>query len=139
MLLVVPPVSADFPRLHEIHKSSWNWLLAYLKINPIDDSLEFAVFAPSYVCFLEDQLVGFIEVRKQILKRLYVHPDYHRRGAGKALATTAKRVGAKSLWIDENNQLAQAMFRKAGYEFSDKREVGEIFTGSLRLEMVLSD
>lgn len=83
-----------------------------------------------FIAFWEGKASGFLTAHRLqrfdkrkagvLLYEIGVHPDYRRRGIGKALIEEvkkwAKEVGADKVWVltDKNNEAAMAMYKSAG-------------------------
>ncbi len=82
----------------------------------------------NWVAVEKDKIIGFINIERDgYINRLFIHPDYARRGVGSSLMDTAvawaKRKGLKRVFLASS---------KTGYGFYVKR--GFRVTGTERVE-----
>jgi putative acetyltransferase len=63
-----------------------------------------------------DAIDGFIAFRTGWVDHLYVHPERHRKGLGKALLALAMKTYAPlRLWVFQRNAAAIAFYRASGF------------------------
>jgi GNAT superfamily N-acetyltransferase len=64
----------------------------------------------------DGQIVGMAALAADVLGQLYVHPDFHGRGAGTALLEKVKelRPGGFTLWVFQQNDRARAFYEGRG-------------------------
>ena len=65
----------------------------------------------------EGEPMGVVSVRENIIEDLYILPGYQNRGYGRALLEFAigQCRGTPTLWILENNEKAERLYRRAGF------------------------
>jgi putative acetyltransferase len=65
----------------------------------------------------DQQPVAFMAMRKDFIDQLYIHPDYQRRGIGRALLDFARRLSPSHLWLYtlQINVGARAFYEKNGF------------------------
>ena len=70
-----------------------------------------------WVAELNGRVVGFAALRDDHLDHLYVHPDYHNRGAGTALLHEAMRhrPNGLRLWVFQHNAQARRFYERHGF------------------------
>jgi putative acetyltransferase len=70
-----------------------------------------------WVYELDHMPVAFLGIQKDFLDRLYVAPEYQRRGIGQALLDFAKTISPKHLWLYTHvaNKMARAFYEKNGF------------------------
>ena len=85
-------------------------------------------------------LAGFAGTASEKIEALFVHPSWHRLGAGRRLVRHAvKMLGARSVDVNEQNQGAVAFYVRLGFRIegrSDKDGMGLPFP---LLHMTLDD
>jgi GNAT superfamily N-acetyltransferase len=61
--------------------------------------------------------VAFMAMNKDFIDQLYIHPDYQRRGIGRALLDFARRLSPDHLWLYtlQINVGARAFYEKNGF------------------------
>ena len=62
----------------------------------------------------EQRPVAFMAINKDFIDQLYIHPDYQRRGIGRALLDVARRLSPDHLWLYtlQVNVAARAFYEK---------------------------
>ncbi|MDR0529662.1 MAG: GNAT family N-acetyltransferase [Zoogloeaceae bacterium] len=148
-----PATQDDLPALARLARETW--LAAYTGIVP-DAQIEY-MLAQRYnlealseilaapdkwleLAFWEERLAGFAlsepyDARARKLDRLYIHPDWQRRGVGGALvrqaAERARNLGYSELILSVNkrNEQAQRAYRKYGFlqREATQTDIGEGF------------
>jgi L-threonylcarbamoyladenylate synthase len=70
-----------------------------------------------WVAELDGRVVGFAALREEHLDHLYVHPDYHGRGAGSALLREALRHRPNGVlaWVFQQNAPARRFYERHGF------------------------
>ena len=71
----------------------------------------------TFVAESEGRVVGFAALREDHLDHLYVHPDFHGRGAGTALLGEAvrHRPNGLKLWVFQQNAQARRFYERRGF------------------------
>jgi ribosomal protein S18 acetylase RimI-like enzyme len=61
--------------------------------------------------------VAFMAINESFVDQLYVHPDFWRRGIGRALLQHARRLSPQHLWLFtlQANRLARAFYERSGF------------------------
>ena len=61
--------------------------------------------------------VAFLAMRDDFIDHLYVHPDYQKRGIGKALLDYARKLSPDHLWLYtlQVNENARSFYEKNGF------------------------
>ena len=74
---------------------------------------------------MEDEPIGIVSVKDNLIEDLYVIPDKQKMGYGKKLLQFAvdQCTGIPTLWILENNTAAKRLYHKMGFH-----ETGRIHT-----------
>ena len=77
------------------------------------------------VAFIDSKLTGFIELKvenkKAVLLRLYLKPEYTRRGIGKSLLMEAEKIMKKmgvaecTLYLHRRNEIGFSFYIKQGF------------------------
>ena len=77
------------------------------------------------VAFIDSKLTGFIELKagneKAVLLRLYLKPEYTRKGLGKSLLTEAEKIMKKmgitecTLSVHRKNEIGSSFYIKQGF------------------------
>lgn len=69
--------------------------------------------------------VGLVSVTGNLIEDLYILPTFQRQGYGTALLHYAigKCTGIPTLWILENNKVAEEMYTKNGFKKTGRRNV----------------
>ena len=62
-------------------------------------------------------VVAFMAMEKEFIDQLYIHPDYQRRGIGKALLDFARECSPEHVWLYtlQINVNARAFYEKNGF------------------------
>ena len=70
-----------------------------------------------YVAEIAGRVVGFAALRDDHLDHLYVHPNFHNRGAGTALLHEAMRhrPNGLKLWVFQRNAQARRFYERNGF------------------------
>ena len=70
-----------------------------------------------WVVEFEGRPAAFMAINKEFIDHLYVHPDYWRRGIGKALLDFARKQSPEHLWLYtlQVNVNARAFYEKNGF------------------------
>ena len=65
----------------------------------------------------ENYLVAFMAMKRDFIDHLYIHPDYQRRGIGKALLDFARKRSPDHIWLYtlQVNVNARAFYEKNGF------------------------
>ena len=144
MLSIRPPVECDLDRLCVLARTIWQVtypaLISHAQIDfmlaerytaeRIRDQLNDPEHAWR-LAWWADEMAGFAHARIEAgackLDKLYVHPDYQRRGIGGALLHDMKTFprdrSAKRLWLQVNrgNTAAIAAYQKYGFIMREAR------------------
>ena len=73
---------------------------------------------------MEGAIVAFLAVVDGKMEALFVHPEWHRAGLGRRLATYAvEDLGATKVDVNEQNEQAIAFYRHLGYEVVGRSEL----------------
>jgi len=122
--------AADAPRLHEVWEAAVRATHAFLSENAIQQLSPLvreilATFAPLYSVRDGDGApYGFLGVADGNIEMLFVHPDFHGRGAGRALADFAiNTLGATRVDVNEQNPGACGFYRHLGFIQSGRSEL----------------
>lgn len=61
--------------------------------------------------------LGFLAIQGDFIDRLYVDPDHHRQGIGKALLMKARQLLPKHMWLYTHvaNKMARSFYEKNGF------------------------
>jgi putative acetyltransferase len=61
--------------------------------------------------------VGFMGLQQDFIDHLYVDPDFHRRGIGRAFLLLARRLSPNHLWLytHQANEMARGFYEKNGF------------------------
>lgn len=85
--------------------------------------------ADTYVCEDEGRVVGFIALIKNEVGALFVHPEFHGRGYGRALMDHARRMrGDLEVEVFKENRIGREFYRRYGFTFHEEHvheETGE--------------
>lgn len=70
-----------------------------------------------WVYELEGKPVAFLALKDDFIDRLYVSPEFHRRGIGQALLDYARTLCPHHLWLftDQANTMARNFYEKNGF------------------------
>ncbi len=70
-----------------------------------------------WVVEMESRPVAFLAMRENFIDHLYVHPDYQKRGIGKALLEYARQISPEHLWLYtlQVNENARAFYERNGF------------------------
>lgn len=70
-----------------------------------------------WVVELDQRPVAFMAINNDFIDHLYIHPDYQRRGIGKALLEFAREKSPEHLWLYtlQVNANARAFYEKNGF------------------------
>ncbi|HND48485.1 MAG TPA: GNAT family N-acetyltransferase [Anaerolineales bacterium] len=70
-----------------------------------------------WVYELEGKPVAFLALKDDFIDRLYVAPEFHRRGIGQALLDHARTLYPDHLWLftDQVNTMARSFYEKNGF------------------------
>ena len=81
--------------------------------------------------------VGIVSIKDNLIEDLYILPAEQHKGYGTELLLFAikKCSGKPSLWVLDNNEKAQSLYRKYGFHLTGKKH---LFSGQLtELEMAI--
>ena len=70
-----------------------------------------------WVYELDGKPVAFLALKDDFIDRLYVAPEFHRRGIGQALLNYARNLYPEHLWLftDQVNTMARSFYEKNGF------------------------
>jgi GNAT superfamily N-acetyltransferase len=70
-----------------------------------------------WVAELEDRPVAFMAMREDFIDHLYVHPEYQKRGIGKAFLDYARQLSPEHVWLYtlQINTNARLFYEKNGF------------------------
>jgi putative acetyltransferase len=70
-----------------------------------------------WVVEMDDRPVAFLAMKNEFIDHLYVHPDYHGRGIGKALLNYARQLSPEHVWLYtlQINVNARDFYEKNGF------------------------
>ncbi len=70
-----------------------------------------------WVVKMDNRSVAFIATQNDFIDQLYIHPDYQRRGIGKALLNFARERFPEHIWLytSQVNVNARAFYEKNGF------------------------
>ncbi len=70
-----------------------------------------------WVLEVDQRPVAFLAMRDDFIDHLYVHPDYQKRGIGKALLNYARQLSPEHLWLYtlQVNTNARTFYEKYGF------------------------
>ena len=70
-----------------------------------------------WVYELDGKPVAFLALKDDFIDRLYVAPEFHRRGIGQALLDHARTLYPYHLWLftDQVNAMARSFYEKNGF------------------------
>lgn len=94
--------------------------------------------ADTFVCETEGRVVGFIALIKNEVGAIFVHPEYHGRGFGRALMDHARMLrGDLEVEVFKENRIGREFYRRYGFTFHDEHIHEE--TGEALLRLVYSE
>ncbi len=132
----------DVDALIDVARDSWNWTYReiyskdfidnWIRENYSRESLLGEITKSKtdpevifLVAFIDSKLTGFIELkvenRKAVLLRLYLKPEYTRRGIGKSLLMEAEKIMKKmgvaecTLSVHRRNEIGISFYIKQGF------------------------
>ncbi|MGQ0553231.1 MAG: GNAT family N-acetyltransferase [Planctomycetota bacterium] len=74
--------------------------------------------AETWVWVANEQVVGFISLLGNEVGAIFVDPEFHRSGIGRALMDRARTArGELEVEVFERNRLGRAFYAKLGFEF----------------------
>ena len=99
--------------LPEFHRAKGHFFYedqAYFRVHILKDNKVFIVES-------DGKPVAFLAIRDDFIDQLYVHPDYQRRGIGKALLDHARQRSPEHLWLYtlQVNANARAFYERNGF------------------------
>lgn len=124
MLTIVPYEDRHWAGIEWVHDAAREQELAYAKLDEAFLPLEIAAQREDlfdyqlYVGQIEDTVAGFVAFTEDELAWLYVHPDWQRRGIGRALANFAlghMESGEKSVEVLCGNEPARQLYHSLGF------------------------
>jgi len=72
----------------------------------------------------EQKIIGFSGVSERNLEMLFIHPDYHKQGIGKALLDySIKNSEINKVDVNEQNKQAVAFYLHQGFKVVDRSEL----------------
>ncbi len=145
MMIIRPYESTDSKAVWDLHNLALQGTGAHLGNGPWDADLNNipVVYEQNQGCFLVGALDGRIiamgavkrtDPNRAEIKRMRVHPDFHRRGLGAnlliALEAEAKRLGYQILHLDTTTlqPAAQRLYEKYGYSLVGTTQIGGLDT-----------
>lgn len=94
--------------------------------------------ADTFVYEHEGRVVGFIALIKNEVGALFVHPEFHGRGFGRALMDHARALrGNLEVEVFKENRLGREFYRRYGFTFQDEH-VHDV-TGESLLRLVYTE
>ncbi len=90
--------------------------------------------ADTWVCDMDDQVLGFVSLIGHEVGALFVHPSRHRQGIGRALLETVNDLHP-NLEVDvfKENAMARAFYHRCGFVLRSERTDAE--TGRMMLRL----
>lgn len=71
-----------------------------------------------------DHPLGFLAFADNVIEGLFIDPDYHGRGSGRALVAHAQQLAGGTLSVDVNEQNTSALrfYRSVGFEVTGRSD-----------------
>jgi len=116
-------LTSDVPRLAEVFRAAREAAMPWLPVlHTSDEDLAFFGRAvetqKGYVAVLDGSVVGFavVDDGEAMLEHLYLDPQVHRRGIGRALLDHARAAhrGPLELWCFADNRTGRAFYAACG-------------------------
>ena len=107
----------DTADVRKVFMRSWIELCDRLGLDRSQVNPDAWVIDSTWVAIEDDAVVGFVLVEDDVVDRLYIDPDYQRRGVGAALLKAARADGATWLWVDEHSAEGRAFYEKNGFRW----------------------
>jgi putative acetyltransferase len=96
--------------------------------------------AETWVWEADGHVVGFISLLGNEVGAIFVDPEFHRSGIGRALMDRARAVrGALEVEVFERNLLARAFYAKQGFEFMHQKVHDQTGFVVLRLRLAANN
>ena len=93
--------------------------------------------ADTFVYEHEGRVVGFIALIKNEVGALFVHPEFHRHGFGRALMDHAKMLrGNLEVEVFKENRIGREFYRRYGFTFQEEHVHEETGESLLRLVFI---
>lgn len=94
--------------------------------------------ADTFVYVHEGRVAGFIALIKNEVGAVFVHPEFHGQGFGRALMDHAKMLrGDLEVEVFKENRIGREFYRRYGFTFHDEHVHEE--TGETLLRLVYSE
>ena len=94
--------------------------------------------ADTFVYETEGRVVGFIALIKNEVGAIFVHPEFHGQGFGRALMDHARMLrGDLEVEVFKENRIGRDFYRRYGFTFQDEHVHEE--TGETLLRLVYSE
>lgn len=94
--------------------------------------------ADTFVYEHDGRVVGFIALIKNEVGAIFVHPEYHGQGFGRALMDHARMLrGDLEVEVFKENRIGRDFYRRYGFTFHDEHVHEE--TGETLLRLVYSE
>jgi putative acetyltransferase len=118
--------SVDLPTILDIHCTARQRCFDFLPDpHPYSNEQDIAFFNREILpkCKLfgaisaDGALIGYLALSKGWIEHLYVHPDHHRKGAGKILLQQSQvNQPHLQLWVFQKNHQARTFYERNGFK-----------------------
>lgn len=126
-----PSIPNDAITVHEVWARSVKATHDFLTPQDFEEISEivrtqYAPVASLLLAELDDRIVGFMGMTDLSVDGLFIDPDHHGRGIGRAFIAEARKAGGPlTVDVNEQNTGALAFYERMGFEFVSRSEVDD--------------
>lgn len=129
----------DADEVKALFLRSWRGLSERLEFDTSIVTPEDWPLTPTWVALIDNKLVGFVDLKRDLVDKLYVDPEAQHHGIGTLLLAQARRAGGEMLWVDEGNHRGRSFYEKNGWHWTGVQVPGVNYPDKLNLEYRCDD
>jgi len=126
-----PSTPGDAATVHDVWARAVKATHDFLTPEDFDEISEivrtqYAPVAPLLLAEIDGRIVGFMGMTDLSVDGLFIDPDYHGRGIGRAFIAEARKAGGPlTVEVNEQNTGARAFYQRMGLEFVSRSELDD--------------